>query len=140
MRRSVVSWDRQAVLLRFSTAFFLAVGVMWTGCRPAETPRAVTHVVVCWLKDPGNADARDRIIEASRSFSAIPGVLSVRAGPVLPSERSIVDDSFDVAIVLSFEDSQALAHYLKHPQHEKALREVLQPLVRKVTMYDFVEK
>ena len=133
-------WERKTSPLRFSTVLFLAVGFVWAGCGRAETPRAVTHVVVCWLKDPGNADARDRIIEASRSFSAIPGVLSVSAGPVLPSERTIVDDSFDVAIVLSFEDSQALARYLEHPRHEKALREVLQPLVRKVIVYDFLEK
>lgn len=133
-------WEREASLLRLWTAFFLAAGAMWAGCGPAETPRAVTHVVVCWLKDPGNAVARDRIIEASRSFSAIPGVRSVRAGPVLPSERTIVDDSFDVAIVLSFEDGQALARYLEHPRHAKALREVLQPLVRKVIVYDFLEK
>jgi hypothetical protein len=126
--------------LRLLTAPLLAVMVILGGCGPSETPRAVTHVVVCWLKDPGNADARDQIIEASRSFSAIPGVRGVRVGPALPSERAIVDDSFDVAIVLSFEDNQALARYLEHPRHQKAVREVLQPLVRKVIVYDFLEK
>jgi len=78
----------------------------------------VHHVVVCWLNKPGNKEARQKVIEVSRGFSAIPGVIDVRAGRVVHSEREI---------------------YLNHPIHKKAVEETLKPLVRKVIVYDFIE-
>jgi len=36
-------------------------------------------------------------------------VVSVSAGPVLSSDRAIVDSSFDVAVVLGFDDRRAMA-------------------------------
>jgi len=99
----------------------------------------VHHVVLCWLKDSGNTAHRRRIIEASRSFKKIPGVLDVRVGEVLESDRKIVDDSFDVAITVSFDDTQSLAEYLAHPIHQKAKDEILLPIIKKIVVYDFRE-
>lgn len=99
----------------------------------------VHHVVVCWLNEPGNEEARQKVIEVSRGFSAIPGVIDIRAGRVIHSEREIVDNSFDVAIYLSFENEQRLFEYLSHPIHKKAVEKTLKPLVRKVIVYDFIE-
>lgn len=105
---------------------------------PDLTPK-VHHVVVCWLKDSGNEEARQKIIEVSRGFSSIPGVIDVRAGSVIRSEREIVDSSFDVAIYLSFDNKQKLQDYLNHPIHKNAVEETLKPLVSKVVVYDFIE-
>jgi hypothetical protein len=105
---------------------------------PNSTSR-VYHVVICWLKDSGNKEARQKIIEASRGFSSIPGVINVKAGSVIHSEREIVDSSFDVAIYLSFENEQKLNEYLIHPIHKNAVEETLKPLVRKIVVYDFIE-
>ena len=99
----------------------------------------VHHVVVCWLNDAGNKEARQKVIEVSRRFSSIPGVIDVRAGSVIHSERAIVDNSFDVAIYLSFENEQKLFEYLNHPIHRKAVEKTLKLLVRKVVVYDFIE-
>jgi len=99
----------------------------------------VHHVVVCWLNKPANNEARQKVIDVSRGFSAIPGVIDVRAGRVIPSEREIVDSSFDLAIYLSFENEQKLFEYLNHPIHKKAVEKTLKPLVRKVVVYDFIE-
>ena len=35
----------------------------------------VNHIVLCWLKEPGNIAHRKRIIEVSESFRKIPKVL-----------------------------------------------------------------
>ena len=64
----------------------------------AKAPDEIVHVVLVWLKQPGNTEHRHQIIEASRAFREIPGVVELRVGPPLPSERPVVDDSFDVAI------------------------------------------
>ncbi len=99
----------------------------------------IHHVVICWLKDSGNKEARQKIIEASREFASIPGVVNVKAGSVIHSERKIVDSSFDVAIYLSFENEQKLQDYLVHPIHKNAVKDILKPLVSKVVVYDFIE-
>ena len=106
----------------------------------AVAPAGVQHVVVLWLKRPGDAADRAALIEASRRFLAIAGVQSVRVGPPLPSERPIVDDSFDVALVMGFADAAALERYQADPAHEAATREVLLPLVERLVVYDFVDR
>ena len=109
------------------------------GCSSLEPVRdhALHHVVLCWLKEQGNAQHRERIVEVTRSFDRIPGVLEARAGPVVPSERSIVDDSFDVGILVVVPDERRLREYLDHPIHQKAKNDVLVPLVEKILVYDF---
>ena len=112
------------------------------GCagEPArESSGRINHLVLCWLEEPGNPEHRRRIIEQTRAFRAIPGVLEVRAGEVVPSQRAIVDSSFDVGILLSFADAEQMRSYIQHPAHQRAVREVLQPLVSRILVYDFIE-
>ena len=98
---------------------------------------AVEHVVVVWLKDPGNPVARSRIIDASKALRTIPGVVSLKAGTMIPSERPIVDSSFDVALIITFTDKEAMEAYLIHPDHLQLLEETLKPLVERIRVYDF---
>jgi hypothetical protein len=98
---------------------------------------ALQHIVLCWLKDPGNASHRKQIIELSKTFNDIPSVLEARAGQVIRSDRDIVDDSFDVGIVVVVKDENALQEYLDDPIHQKGKTEVLLPLIDKVLVYDF---
>lgn len=101
-------------------------------------PTKVNHVVIAWLKDPGNESARQRFIKATKRFSTFPGVIAHRVGTVSPSGRKVVDSSFDVAAVITFKDQAALSSYLQHPIHRKAVDEVLKPLVERMVVYDFV--
>ncbi len=127
-------WYRLAICL-------LATSWLAACAHTAPAPRArVYHVVLCWLKAPGDPVARQRIIDASKTFRTIPGVIDVKAGPSIPSHRAIVDDSFDVGILLTFPDRQAMRAYLTHPDHKRAVRRVLRPLVRKIIVYDFADQ
>ena len=103
----------------------------------ALPPGGITHTVVFWLKDHGNAAQRAKIIETSLGFRQIPGVLSVTAGPCIPGSRPIVDSTFDVAVTLTFASMADLKGYLEHPIHKAASEGVLKPLAKKVTVYDF---
>ena len=98
----------------------------------------VQHVVICWLKEPGNAQVRQQLIAASHSFAEIPGVLSVSVGPSLPSERTVVDSSYDIGVVITLKNAAALQDYLDHPIHKQAVTDVLGPLSKKIVVYDFV--
>ena len=116
--------------------------LLLAGCAGQPAPESggrVNHLVLCWLKEPGNSEHRLRIIEQTQAFRAIPGVLEVRVGEVVPSQRAIVDSSFDVGILLSFANAERMRSYIQHPAHQRAVREVLQPLVSRILVYDFIE-
>lgn len=114
----------------------LAAALALTACQTAPQP-GLTHVVVFWLKDSGNAAHRAKLIEVSESFRMIPGVRSLHAGPCIPSARPIVDSSFDVAVTLTFDSQADLQRYLDHPLHKEATVATLKPIVKKITVYDF---
>lgn len=124
--------------MKKAALLMLLVLAVCSACRDAVSGR-VHHVVLCWLKEPGNATQRRQLIEASRSFREIPGVREVRAGEPLAGSRPVVDGSFDVAMVFSFTDVQALQAFQAHPAHRQAKTVLLQPLVRKMVVYDFQE-
>ena len=122
----------------------LLFALLLQACTPAHReeappPNRVNHIVLCWLKEPGNQEQRQQIIEVSKSFSQLPGVLDVRAGQVIPSDRGIVDDSFDVAIYLTYATVEDMNAYITHPDHQNAVRETFRPLVKKILVYDFIE-
>jgi hypothetical protein len=98
---------------------------------------AVEHIVIVWLQEPGNAAQRARIIRESQVLREIPGVTGLRAGSMLPSQRAMVDSSFDVALIVSLQDAAAMPGYLSHPTHVKLVEETLKPLVKKIRVYDF---
>jgi hypothetical protein len=104
---------------------------------PPATAGEVEHIVIVWLQEPGNAEHRARIISESQVLREIPGVVELRAGAMLPSQRAIVDSSFDVALIISLADPEAMAGYLSHPLHIKLVEETLKPLVAKIRVYDF---
>ena len=110
-----------------------------SGCAGLGTRHdgALQHVVLVWLKEPGNVEHRNKVIEASQSFRDIPGVIRVQVGKAIPSDRDIVDDSFDVGILVGVPDERRLQHYLDPPIHQKAKNDVLLPLVEKILVYDF---
>lgn len=97
----------------------------------------ISHVVLVWLKQPGNQKMRDEFVTASRALNDLPGIISRHVGVVVPSERKIVDDSFDVAVTVTLKDKAALKAYMEHPRHKQIVHEVLQPLVDKIVAYDF---
>ena len=127
-------------------SLMLVMGLVWVVVGAAvenETSSAdgaVNHIVIAWLKQPGDEEARQRFIETTKRFAKLPGVIGHRVGPVLPSDRKVADSSFDIAVVITFENKEALASYLEHPEHKKGVEEVLKPLVEKVVVYDFVSQ
>lgn len=124
---------------RFRAIVFILAATLLAGCATIDRAptREIHHVVLCWLKEPGNAAHRRKIITASETFRKIPGVKSLYAGQALPSNRHIVDDSFDVAISMTFANEVDMMKYLDHPTHIKAVDEIIQPLVGKIAVYDF---
>ena len=104
----------------------------------SNTEEQVYHVVLVWLKTYRNEMRINKIIEASKELKNIPGVLEVSTGKVLRSARVIVDDTFDVSIIIKFASKEYLQDYLVHPIHVKIANEVIKPLANKITIYDTI--
>ena len=98
----------------------------------------VYHVVLIWLKTYRNEMRINKIISASKELKNIPGVLEVSTGKVLRSSRVIVDDTFDVSIIIKFASKEYLKDYLVHTIHIKIANEVIKPLANKITIYDSI--
>ena len=119
-----------------------------TTAAQAKTPenpgqRKAHHVVIIWLKQHGDENARRQYIEGSKRLAKLPGVLAYNIGTATAVKRDrpshALDDSYDIAISSTFESLQALENYLKNPKHHQVVQEVLKPLVDQYKVYDFVE-
>jgi hypothetical protein len=121
----------------------LSLLLILSGCsnlQPADPSPRYVHVVILWLKNPGNADDRQKLIDTSQEFvGKIPGLVSVSAGNVLPSTRPVVDSTYDVGLVMVFDSEKSLREYPSYPIHQRAMKDVLGPLVDHYRVYDFVE-
>lgn len=104
----------------------------------AEKDQYISHVVIVWLKEPGNEVMRRQFIKASQQLGNLPGIINRHVGVVLPSDRKIVDDTFDVAVTVTLKNQAALKAYLNHPKHKKILHDKIKPLVNRTVVYDFV--
>lgn len=112
-------------------ALFIAAGLFST-----SAAADVEHVVLCWLKAPGNSEATAAVIRTTEELRDLPGILDLVAGVPLASDRPIVDDSFDVGVVMRFADRTALETYLKHPEHVRRVDETLRPLCGQIRVHD----
>jgi hypothetical protein len=99
-------------------------------------PPRVSHVVIIWLKHPGNARDQQTLIRASEHFRRISGVLRVEAGTGMPVGRPGIEQPFDVGIVVTFKNRRALESFQSNPRHQLAVRQVLAPLARRFVVYN----
>ena len=99
-------------------------------------PLSIKHIVLCWLTNPGDAALKETVIQTSRELRNIPQVEAISVGTSLPSDRKIVDDSFDVGMVMSFRDEKNLNEYLEHPYHLERVKNILAPSCEKILVYD----
>lgn len=106
----------------------------------AQENKKITHVVMVWLKQPGDKADRTAFIKASEELNDLPGIINRHVGVVETSDRSIVDDTFDVAVTVTMKNKAALQAYLNHPKHQKILEEKIKPLTNRVVAYDFVSQ
>jgi hypothetical protein len=108
------------------------------GCKTTAKGK-VEHVVLIWLKKPGNAADRAQAISTAKMFQKeIAEIQHLSVGQPVASERPVVDDSFDVGLVMRFANQADLTTYENHPVHVKAVNDVLKPMAAKLLVYDVI--
>jgi hypothetical protein len=97
----------------------------------------ITHVAVFWTDKPHGA-ARDGLLAAARELlPQIPGPVELHSGVALPSPRGVVDDSFAVALSITFPDREAMMAFRAHPLHARFVDEYVMKLSVRRVAYDF---
>ena len=125
---------------------FVVAAIGFTSCSTCPIPGVaktgrIKHVVLAWLKKPGDAAGRDRLIAAAKSLKEqVKEVKTLDVGLAVPSSRPVVDSSFDVGIVMTFASKADLDSYEKSPAHVKAVTDTLKPLTKKIQVYDISTK
>lgn len=122
---------------RYSLKFFILFISLIPFISHAETyGSGVKHIVFCWLHEPGQPEQIEQVIKTSKELKIIPGVIDIQAGKAINSERPIVDDSFDVGLVMTFKNTVDMKNYLNHEEHVSRVNRVLRPLCQRILVYD----
>src|SRR5437660_11333067 len=133
-----------SLFFRMRIAMFLtciALALAPTGAQAVATRSGqVTHVMLFWLKRPGNVDDQNYLLRALRTLRRVRGVSDVRVGRPLLVDRPGLEESFDLGVVMTFRDREALEKFEHDPRREPAMQAMLRPLVRRYTVYNFVNE
>jgi len=127
---------RLPIFLIFLALFLTSSNAQAANARSGQ----VTHVMLFWLKRPGNVDDRNVLVRGLRALRRVRGVNDVRVGRPLPGDRPGLEQSFDLGVVVIFRDREALEKFERDPRRRGALDAMLQPLVRRYTVYNFANE
>ena len=96
-----------------------------------------SHVVIFWT-DPTNPNSADELLAGMEKFlKPIPGVLQFHAGKMVSSHRAVVDQTYQVALNLTFPNKKAQDDYQIHPMHVEFVETVFKKVCKRVVVYDF---
>lgn len=97
----------------------------------------ISHIVVFWLKEGINELQKKTIITNADTLNNIPGLQSFHIGKMIPSERDVVDNSYDFAFNMTFNSQKDLDSYISHSIHQEFVRINIEPNIKQIKVYDF---
>lgn len=96
-----------------------------------------SHVVIFWT-NPDKPGAADELLAGAEKYlRPIPGVKSFHIGRMVKSHRDVVDQSYQVALNLTFDTKQQQDDYQVHPLHIDFVEKAFKPNCVRVVVYDF---
>jgi hypothetical protein len=114
----------------------LLTAVLLLGLLSGPANAAVSHIVFVWVKEGISKKDVKAMISNAEMLLKINGVKSMKVGTAVPSNRSTVDDSYDVGITLTFDTVDAMQAYLEHPEHIKYVSTYVKPYAEALLVYD----
>jgi hypothetical protein len=96
-----------------------------------------SHVVIFWTK-PEIPNAADILLAGAEKYlRPVPGVRLFHVGKMAGSHRDVVDQSYQVALNLTFDTQKDQDDYQVHPSHIEFVEKVFKPNCARVVIYDF---
>lgn len=129
---------RQAIIIRLISLTLLVATLF--SCQSQQPDMDIknqfTHHVFFWLNNSGSAADRDKLIAGLRELERIEVINTTHIGiPADTEERGVVDNSYDVSLLLFFDNKEAQDTYQVHPVHLEFI-EKNKDLWSKVVVYD----
>jgi len=94
------------------------------------------HMVFFWLREGDGAAEAEQLAEgARRILCGIPGVKRTQVGHPAGTARSVVDNSYGVALIIEFATAADHDVYQDHPDHHRFIAECSSRWSR-VVVYD----
>lgn len=127
----------------FNKGFWLGLGLSQMGRLAirnpfkSKIPGAFVHVVLFWLKPTTHIEAFKA--DAVKLMEDIDEVVTYHVGEPAGTPRSVVDNSYSVCLIATFNSKEAQDAYQVHPIH-KAYVENNNHLWDKVQIYDSLTK
>lgn len=103
-----------------------------------EMKKVFVHQVYFWLKNPGSATDRQKLIEGLKKLSAVKTIKNFHIGKPAGTTREVIDGSYSISWFTLFETGEDQASYQVDPIHLKFVEEC-SPLWQKVIVYDSVD-
>ncbi|RYD93021.1 MAG: Dabb family protein [Sphingobacteriales bacterium] len=94
-----------------------------------------THHVHFWLK---NRADRELLIEGLHTLAPIKHIRDYHVGVPAETFRDVVDRTYDVSLLLFFDDPEAQEAYQVDDIHEAFVHKYVHPLVERVVVQDSV--
>lgn len=105
----------------------------------SQKNKVLVHHAIFWLKNPGSAEDRDKLVEGVRSLAKIETVKEIHVGILASTEkRPVVDISWQVSEVMFFNDLAGQATYQNHQIHLDFVKNYSH-LWEKVVVYDAID-
>ena len=96
-----------------------------------------SHVVIFWTK-PEVPNATEALLEGAEKYiRPIPGIRLFHVGKMASSPREVVDQSYQVALNLTFDTKQAQDDYQVHTSHLDFVEKVFKVNCARAVIYDF---
>ena len=96
-----------------------------------------SHVVIFWTKTEVPNATEALIAGAEKYLRPIEGIRVFHVGRMVKSPREVVEQSYQVALNITFDTKEAQDHYQVHPLHLEFVEKVFKPNCARAVIYDF---
>lgn len=94
--------------------------------------------IVTFYTDPAQPNAVEELLAGCEQYlKIIPGVVSYHAGKMVPSERPVVSQEYQVGLNLIFATKEDERAYQVHPIHLEFVEKVFKRVCVKAVIFDF---
>lgn len=118
----------------------LAGTAIFAGTKANKKPmnNIFIHHVYFWLKNTGNVEDRNKLVEGLQKLSKATTIKQFHIGKPANTSREVIDSSYAVSWMLIFDNDADQATYQTDPIHLKFIEECSH-LWSKVVVYDAVD-
>ncbi len=103
-----------------------------------ELKNTFIHHVYFWLKDPASKEDLQQLVAGLEALGKVPEIKMFHIGYPAPTDREVIDNTYQVSWLNVFETAADQDTYQSHPLHIKFIEECSH-LWSKVKVYDSVQ-